>query len=84
MKQIVLFGSYAQGKKDLLSGLNILVIMDTQLDFVHRNALLYEKLALPVDYDLLTYTPEELNRLKNRTFFQKILKEGKVLFEKRT
>uniref|UniRef100_A0A7V4TJC2 Nucleotidyltransferase domain-containing protein n=1 Tax=Candidatus Caldatribacterium saccharofermentans TaxID=1454753 RepID=A0A7V4TJC2_9BACT len=82
VRRIVLFGSYARGRRDLLTDLDILVVMETPLDFPARSALLYEKLFLPVDCDILVYTPEEFERLKDRPFLRRILEEGKVLYER--
>lgn len=82
VRRIVLFGSYARGRRDLLTDLDILVVMETPLDFPARSALLYEKLFLPVDCDILVYTPEEFERLKDQPFLRRVLEEGKVLYER--
>jgi len=83
VKQVILFGSYARGRRDLFTDLDFLVVMESDLDFLSRLALLRQALALPVDFDLLAYTPQELERLKDRPFFKKALQEGKVLYEKK-
>ncbi|BER93351.1 nucleotidyltransferase domain-containing protein [Atrimonas thermophila] len=82
VKQVILFGSYARGRRDLFTDLDFLVVMESDLDFLSRLALLRQALALPVDFDLLVYTPQEIERLKDRPFFKKALQEGKVLYEK--
>jgi len=43
---------------------------------------LVNTLSLPVDADILCYTPEEIERMKTRAFIRKILKEEVVLYEK--
>lgn len=83
VERIILFGSYARGRRDLLTDLDILVVMETQLDTLARTAFIYERLCLPVDYDVLVYTPVELERLKEQPFLRQIFKEGKVLYEKK-
>ena len=80
VKRVILFGSYARGRRDLLTDLDVLVVMETALPFPTRSAFLYEKLFLPVDCDIFVYTPEEFERLKDRPFLRRVLKEGKVLY----
>jgi predicted nucleotidyltransferase len=79
---VVLFGSYAAGRKDLFTDLDLLVVMRSSLGFVERTARLYADLRPRVDMDLLVYTPEELDRCRHRPFIRRILQEGKVLYEK--
>jgi predicted nucleotidyltransferase len=83
-ERISLFGSYAKGRSDLFTDLDILIIMKTHKSFFERTRELYALLALPVDADILCYTPEEFERIKERGFFQKILKEEVILYEKKS
>ena len=83
VERISLFGSYARGKEDLFTDLDVLVIMKTDLNFVERLRVLYSKLALPVDLDLLCYTPDEWENLRDRPFFRAALQEEMVLHEKK-
>lgn len=80
----VLFGSYARGRTDLFTDLDILIVMDSPLDFVTRTAEMYRYLSCPVDVDLLVYTPEELERVRQRAFIRQALEGGKVIYERRT
>ena len=82
VERVILFGSYSRGKKDLLTDLDVLVVMHTNLGFVERLKFLYQSLALPVDLDLICLTPEEIEAVKGKPFFKKILEEGIVLYEK--
>jgi predicted nucleotidyltransferase len=84
VERISLFGSYAKGVSDLFTDLDILIIMNTNRPFVERIKEVYSALSLPVDVDLLCYTAEEFERIKNRGFFKKILAEEVVLYEKRS
>ena len=84
VERVILFGSYARGRRDLLTDLDILVVMDTRLDILARTTFIYEQLFLPVDYDVLVYTPLELERWKEQPFLRQILEEGKVLYEKKS
>jgi predicted nucleotidyltransferase len=82
VERIILFGSYSRGRKDLLTDLDVLVILRTSLGFLERLKSLYQSLTLPVDLDLICLTPEELEAVKEKPFFKKILEEGIVLYEK--
>src|SRR5438445_49925 len=75
--RISIFGSYARGRSDLFTDLDVLVIMDTSRPFMERQRELYELLTLPVDLDLLCYTPDEFEKLQHRPFLQQALNERK-------
>ncbi len=78
---IVLFGSYARGRRDVFTDLDILVIMDSDLPFVERLADVYRKVSPRVATDLLVYTPEEFEDMKERRFLKHALKDAEVLHE---
>jgi predicted nucleotidyltransferase len=84
VEKISLFGSYARGKSDLFTDLDVLVIMDTDKPFTERTAEIYSLLALPVDSDILCYTPREFRRMKETPFLKKALADEVVLYEKKT
>jgi len=84
VERISIFGSYARGVSDLFTDLDILIIMNTDKSFVERTKEIYSSLSLPVDADILCYTPEEFERIKSRAFFKKILAEEVILYEKRS
>jgi predicted nucleotidyltransferase len=84
VERVSLFGSYARGWADLFTDLDILVVMTTEKGFVERLRMLYGLLAVPVDMDILCYTPEEFQALKERPFFQQVLREEVVLYEKKS
>ena len=83
VERVSLFGSYARGRADLFTDLDILVVMDTDKAFAERLRMLYSLLAVPVDLDLLCYTPLELRSLRERPFLRRILQEEVVLYEKK-
>lgn len=83
VRRVSLFGSYAKGRADLFTDLDVLVVMDTDESFVERLASLYRYLALPVDLDLLCYTPEEFETMRDRPFLRRVLEEEVVLHEAR-
>lgn len=80
--RVSLFGSYARGRADLFTDLDVLVVMKTNKNFVDRLATLYRALTVPVDLDLLCYTPEELESLKKRPFLRRALADEVVLYAK--
>ena len=82
VERAILFGSYAEGRRDLFTDLDILIVMESPLDFVTRTAEMYRYLAAPVDLDLLVYTPKELERHRQRGFIRQALEKGKVIYEK--
>ena len=58
--------------------------MDSQLDFVARNAEIARRVHASVSVDLLAYTPRELEELRERPFFVHVLATGKVLYERKS
>ena len=83
VERVSLFGSYARGRVDLFTDLDVLVIMNTDKSFLERLRMLYSLLAVPVDLDLLCYTPNEWETMKEQPFFKRMLQEEVVLYEKK-
>ena len=83
VERISLFGSYPGRKPDLFTDLDILVVMKTEESFIERSKHIYSLLSLPVDSDILCYTPEEFEVLRKKPFFAKALEKEVVLYEKR-
>jgi predicted nucleotidyltransferase len=82
VQMVILFGSYAAGRRDLFTDLDILVVMQSPLDFVTRSIELARRLRASVALDLVVYTPEEMEQMRHRPFVRHILKTGKVLYER--
>lgn len=76
VERAILFGSYAHGRRDLFTDLDVLIVMDSALDFISRTAKMYRDLCCPVDMALLVYTPEELACNRDRGFIRRVLEEG--------
>ena len=83
VERVLLFGSYATGRRDLFTDLDLLVVMDSEQDFIHRTAELYAKIHTDVDMDLLVYTPDELMKNRENSFIRGVLETGKVVYEKK-
>ena len=83
VKRALLFGSSARGTRSRKSDLDILIIMDSEKRFFHRfdpfNEI-YDRLP-GWAIDLLIYTPEELEQISHRPFIQRLLREGKTIYE---
>lgn len=82
VERAILFGSYAQGRDDLFTDLDLLIVMASDEPFVTRTAGMYAYLAPRVDVDLLVYTPAEFEAQRNRRFLRHALQEGTVIYEK--
>ena len=80
--RIVLFGSYAAGRSDLFTDLDIIVVMDSAPDFVTRPAALHPRLDAGVDLDGLVDTPDEFERRKGSPFLRRALETGRVIDER--
>jgi predicted nucleotidyltransferase len=79
-RQVILFGSAARGEAGLDSDLDLLVVLETDLNFVERLAFLYRMLLPQVDVDILAYTPEEMADLReSNPLVRRALAEGEVL-----
>ena len=84
VRKAILFGSSARGWRDLFTDLDLLVVMQSDLDFVQRSAELRRRLEAGVDMDLLVYTPDEYERMAQHGFLAHALVGGKVIHEKDT
>jgi len=82
VQKVILIGSFAAGRRDLFTDLDLVVVMDSPLDFVTRSAELGRQLQAEVALDLLVYTPDEIERMRERPFMRHALKTGKVLYER--
>ena len=82
VQQVILFGSYAAGRRELGTDLDLLVVMESPLDFVTRNADLAGRLQAGVALDLLAYTPQEMEQMRHRPFIRRALETGQVLYER--
>ena len=82
--KIILFGSLAAGKPRLWSDIDIVIVRETDKNFIDRGLEIQKGFDTMVGIDLLVYTPEEFERLcEERAFFQQeIIEKGKVLHER--
>ena len=81
--QVVLFGSYAYGRPDLESDVDLLVVMDSDESMAQRIRRVMEVAKVRfLPMDVIVRTPEEMaERLAMGDFFlAEILEKGKVLY----
>lgn len=79
-KKVVLFGSMGRGRLDLFTDIDLLVVMDSDLPFVERSGWAYRKLMPRVDADIIIYTEEEFEALKDGPFLKKALAGGVIRY----
>jgi len=82
-EKIVLFGSFAEGRRDQHTDLDLFVVLASGLPFVERVAWLYRELEPRVACDILVYTPQEWTVMQERPFVRDALCKGEVLYEKK-
>jgi predicted nucleotidyltransferase len=83
VQRLILYGSYASGRRDLFTDLDILVVMDSKQDFITRSAALRQSLHSGVDMDLMVYTPQEFEIMQEKGFLKHALKNSQVLYERK-
>lgn len=67
----------------MLTDLDLIVIMDTGQDVLHRTTGLVQKLQPSVDLDLLVYTPQEFEQMREGAFLRHAVESGRVIYEKK-
>lgn len=83
IQRVSLFGSCARGRRDLFTDLDLLVVWETDERAVDRLKFLYGLLNVPVDLDVICYTPAEFQELRELPFLRRIVSEEVVLYEKK-
>jgi len=84
VRRAVLFGSFARGDADFASDVDLLLIQPTSLPFVERGLAHRALFGLGVGLDLLVYTPEEYERLRdeNNPLIARVEREGVTVYER--
>lgn len=81
-RRVILFGSLAQGVIHPTSDLDLVIVMPSTRPFLQRIGELLERFRPRVGMDLLVYTPEEFEEVRQRPFFrEEVLAKGVVLYE---
>ena len=80
IKLIMLFGSLARGDINRTSDIDMIIVKETEKKFLDRLDEIYSTLVPNVAVDILVYTSEEFEAMKNRSFIMNAMKEGKILY----
>ncbi len=86
-EKVILFGSRARGDARPNSDYDLLVIKASDEPRYRRSVALYIALAdLPVEVELMVYTPEEVAEWSNvpQAFVTTAVREGTTIYERRT
>jgi predicted nucleotidyltransferase len=83
IRRVSAFGSFARGRRDLLTDLDLLVVWDTDQGPLDRVATLRQLLEVGVDLDLVCYTPAEFEALSESPFLRHVRAEEKLLYAAR-
>lgn len=85
VRLVVGFGSfYGGGRRDLLTDLDFLVVMETSEPFLSRIEALLQWTQPLVATDILVYTPQEFQRLLQRGIVRQAITTGRILYEARS
>ncbi len=79
VRKVLLFGSLARGDARDYSDIDLIVVKDTQMRFFDRLDEFYDDAREAMD--ILVYTPQEFEEMKERPFVKRALREGKMLYE---
>ncbi len=83
-ERIILFGSFARGKAEKDSDIDLMIIKKTSQNPWVRQRIVEKLVRRNVPVDLLVYTPQEFqNRVDlGDTFAREVLAKGRLVYEK--
>jgi len=76
---ILLFGSLAREEACESSDLDLIIVRETDKRFLDRLDEFYKEAGIAMD--VLVYTPEEFEDVRERSFIRKAIEEGVILYE---
>ncbi len=80
-EMIVLIGSMVKGPANPFGDIDLVVVMRTEKRFLDRLQEVYGRIQPRVAMDILVYTPEEFEELRDSSpFLSHALKGGRVLY----
>ncbi len=86
-EKIILFGSYATGQADKESDIDLLIIANSDLDWLERTWQVYRLLRgkRETPLDIIVLTPQEYEDMKKGGYplILEVEEEGSVLYERR-
>ena len=81
VRRAILFGSLARGDVGAQSDLDLILVVETRERFLERCASFYRALEPAVGMDILVYTPDEFEAMRDGRFLRQALADGKVVYE---
>ena len=81
--KVILFGSYAYGKPNKDSDVDLLFIKNTKLTGIKRYSWATENIEHPFPMDILVKTPAEVRKrlAMGDPFYKEIINKGKIVYE---
>jgi len=79
VRQIILFGSLADGTVRSGSDIDLIIVQETGKKFLQRLEPFY--LDSRTAMDILVYTPDEFREMKERNFLKQALNNSVILYE---
>jgi len=79
VRLVLLFGSFARGDARDHSDIDLIVVKETDKRFLDRLDEFYDDAREAMD--VLVYTPQEFEEMKQRPFVKMALQEGRILYE---
>lgn len=80
--RIIVFGSVASGTVDEWSDIDLVVVKETDKPFYERLEEVAQIAQPNIAADILVYTPEEEEAMKDNLFFrEEVLKKGRVVYD---
>ena len=86
-EKVILFGSYAYGKPHKYSDVDLFIVMETNERPAKRRMMigsLFRDRLFPMDFIVKTPSEVEERMSMGDFFIERILKRGKVLYERKT
>lgn len=81
LRRAIVFGSLARGDVGGHSDVDLILVADSDEPFLERGVRFYQALAPAIGMDILVYTPQEFEAMRDRSFLRRALGEGRVLYE---
>jgi len=80
---ILIFGSYSKGNVHKDSDLDLIIVKETNKRPLWRRVEARKSFETDLPVDIIVYSPNEFAELKTKSLFlKKVLKEGKVVFNR--
>ncbi len=82
--RVVLFGSLARGNVSLFSDIDLLALFDDPRSPRELTRWVYSVIDSSESVDILAYSSEDFDRLRQRPFWKHALQHSQVLYERPT